>query len=120
MHMVRLIGWRGLGISATEEEQMRVLINRHIQRLLLVVEDMVDVSIHVKQASKLGQRHRYEVHLTVLSEHNLYRAERGDWELRTAIHKAFESIELQAKKKHVLREHLSERFATSEEPLLRL
>jgi ribosome-associated translation inhibitor RaiA len=117
--MVRLIGWRGLGISATEEQHMQELINRRMQRLLVLVEDVADVSIHVKQASKLGARHRYEVHVTVMSDHGLYRAERSEWELRAALHAAFDSLELQAKKKHVMREHINERFDTAE-PLLRL
>lgn len=96
--MVRLIGWRGLGISESEEQRIRDAIDRHVHRLTLLLDELVDVSIHVKQASKGGNKHRYDVVLSVVG-HTLHRAEKTSWDLRTAVDKAFESIEAQVERK---------------------
>jgi ribosomal subunit interface protein len=95
--MVRLIGWRGLGISSFEEERIKTLIDRHMHRIAQLSDGIQDVSIHVKQASKQGNTHRYEVHLSVVTSGYMLRAERTDWDLRAALHKAFSSIEVQVK-----------------------
>lgn len=76
---MRLVGWRGLGISATEESQVRELIDRHLHRLLLLVQDLQDISIHAKQASKQGTRHRYDIHVTVLGDGHVFYADAIDW-----------------------------------------
>ncbi len=117
---VRLVGWRGLGISATEEERIRELMNRHIQRLLTMLHDIMDVSVHVKKASKQGMRHRYNIHLTALGSGKYFYADTTDWDLRAAVHKAFVSIENQVKRREWhAREHI-DAFASSPEPLLRM
>ncbi len=117
---MRLVGWRGLGISATEEARVRELIDRHLHRILLLVQDLQDISIHAKQASKQGTRHRYDIHVTVLGDGHVFYADALDWDIRAAVHKAFSAIENQAKRREWHgREHL-DAYATKAEPLLRM
>jgi ribosome-associated translation inhibitor RaiA len=96
--MVRLVGWRSLGISAQQEASVQELIQRHLHRMQGLVRDLADMSIHVKQASKHGERHRYDIHLVVIGDGKLFHADRTDWDLRTALHKSFVSVENQVKR----------------------
>jgi ribosome-associated translation inhibitor RaiA len=116
--MVRLVGWRGLGLDPAAERRVQTLIERHRDRLESLLTEVVDLSVHVKQASKFGTKHRYDVNVTVMSEHGLFRAAKADWDLHTALHKTFESIEHQVEKEP-WRTHLTDRF-NSAEPLLRM
>lgn len=116
--MVRLVGWRGLGITAAEEQRIRDAIERHVHRLTLLLDEVVDVSIHVKRASKQGNKHRYEVNVSVLGN-TLLRAEKTSWELRNAVDKAFESIESQVERKAWHTHHFASE-SVYPEPLSRL
>lgn len=120
--MVRLVGWRGLGISPIEEQRVQALIKRCLDRVHTMLDDVVDVSIRVKQASRTGTKHRYDVHLSVLSaEHGYFHAKSTDWDARAAVHTVFESVlkQVDSKTWHA-REKLYERGYPYEQPLLRL
>lgn len=97
--MVRLVGWRGLGISGTEERRIKSLIDRHVQRVLSLVENIQDVSIRVKEASKEGHTHRYDVSVSVLADRH-YHAQQTTWDLFAAVQRCFSAVEAQIKARH--------------------
>ena len=118
--MVRLVGWRGLGITAAEESRIKETIERHMRRVLTLVENLEDVSISVKETSKGGSVHRYQVSVAVLADKH-YHAQHIGWDLLKSVQRCFGAVENQIKAKHeVAREHLYGRSFEYPEPLLRL
>ena len=93
--MVRLIGWRGLGINPIEESHVKAVIDRHMHRIAVLTGDVLDMSIRVKKASKSGVVHRFEITIAVATAERVYYASTTDWSITDAVHHAFERIERQ-------------------------
>lgn len=119
--MVRLIGWKSLDVSHAEKRHAESLIDRRLRRMDQMLDGSIDASLHIKESSKSGFKHRYELHVTVVGDNHLFHASSSDWDLASTINHAFASLEHQAASKawHG-REQLAARLSHSPEPLLRL
>ena len=91
-----------------------------MHKILSLVDNLQDVSIRVKQASKAGNTHRYEVSVSVLAEKHFH-AQHTSWDLFQAVQRAFGGVVYQLQHKAHAREALYNRGAEFyPEPLLRM
>ena len=114
---MRLIGWRGLGISSLEERHVKAIIDRHMHRISVLTGDIVDVNIRVKQKNKGGVAHRFDINLSLITSDGVFYSNATGWNIIEAAHKAFNSVERQVQSKQARR---LTREPVYPEPLLRL
>ena len=98
---MRLVGWKGLGITSLEERHVKAVIDRHMHRISVLTGDVVDVNIRVKEKS--GGSHRYEINLSLIASDGVFYSNAIGWNIIEAVHKAFNSIERQVASKQARR-----------------
>ena len=94
--MVSLIGINDLELPGVEERHIRTVVERHMQRVHSLTEDVIDARVRMKRFAKYGSTPRYEVNIALLTGRVGARyATSSNWNIITALHNAFESIENQ-------------------------
>ncbi len=94
--MVSLIGINDLELPGAEERHIRTVVERHMQRVHSLTEDVIDARVRMKRFAKYGSTPRYEVNIALLSGRAGARyATSSNWDIITALHNAFDSIENQ-------------------------
>lgn len=117
--MLRLVGWKELAVPLSVLERARDIIHRYVQRIEQLAGEPVEASVHVKHASKTGVAHRYEIYASAQVGNRLFYSRVMDWDLVSATHRAFASIERQADSKYG-REHVYDKTMFFAEPPLKL
>jgi ribosome-associated translation inhibitor RaiA len=94
--MVNLVGMNGLELPGAEERHVRTIVERHMTRVRTLTDDVIDARVRFKRFTKYGSTPRYEISIALLTSRAGPRyATSSNWNLATAVHNAFESIEHQ-------------------------
>lgn len=85
-------------LSAAEQDTVQVLSRDYHEKIKRQLNNLTDISVHVKVYEKEGNRKKYSVHLKVAAPTVLFAADKADsWELPAALHSAFQDIQSQIK-----------------------
>ena len=96
MTMVSLVGMNDLELPGVEERHIRTIVERHMHRVRALTDDIIDARVRVKRFGKHVGTARFEVNIAVLCARAGARyATSSNWNLTTAVHNAFDSIESQ-------------------------
>ena len=85
-----------LELPGVEERHIRTIVERHMSRVQTLTDDIIDARVSMKRFTKYGSTPRYEVNIALLTSRAGARyATSSNWNIATALHHAFESIENQ-------------------------
>ena len=92
--IIRFVGVNEL--SAGEQEIIKKLTTENYLKIKRDLQDITNLVVHVKFYAGEGSRKKYSMHVRVAaSKHNFESTNADDWEIHTALHKAFEEIKSQ-------------------------
>ena len=83
-------------LSAAEQDTVQVLSREYHEKIKRQLQNITDISVHVKVYEKTGDRKKYSLHVKVSAPTALFAADKADsWELPAALHAAFQDIQNQ-------------------------
>lgn len=85
-----------IGVSdLTEQEKaiVNTIVTDEFSKIKRKLNNITDITVHVKTYTKEGSKKKYSMHLKVAAPTHVFdSSNQDDWDLATALHKAFESV----------------------------
>ncbi|MBW3019510.1 hypothetical protein KY329_04990 [Candidatus Woesearchaeota archaeon] len=83
-------------LDAAEQDTVQVLSREYYDKIKRQLQNVVNISVHVKRYKLEGERNKYSVHVKVAAPMQIFAADHAHfWELPAAIHAAFQDIQNQ-------------------------
>lgn len=87
-------------LSAAEQDTVQVLSGEYHDKIKRQLQNLTDMSVHVKTYERAGDRKKYSIHVKVSAPTALFAADNADsWALPDALHAAFQDIQNQIRHK---------------------
>lgn len=97
---VKYVGWDELQVDNVEILQAKSLVEKHAQRIELLVHNTLELVVHVKEYDKAGERKKYSVHIRATYPGDTIISDKAhDWQLKRAVQQGLEAIEHQLQHK---------------------
>ncbi len=77
----------------------KIASNEALKLQRMIHNENFAVNIHVKAYEKQGNQQKYSVHMRIESPGHIFNAAQEDWELNTALHKTFDNLKNEIKKR---------------------
>lgn len=96
--VIQLVGVNKL--PAEEQAVVQEITTSEYEKVKRDMHNLTDLVVHVKTYEKDGGRKKYSLHVRVNAPSVMFESSRSDdWDLRRAMHKAFEDVKNQVKHK---------------------
>lgn len=92
MDKIEFVGLHSLSLTEHQQDALHKIVERGLEKLKRKSADSHQIKIHVKQTAKGGKQHLYEVHLKVDGTELSLSSVKEDWDIETALHKCFNSL----------------------------
>lgn len=85
-------------LKAEEQDVVQTLSREYHEKIKRQLNNITDISVHVKVYEKEGNRRKYSLHVKVACPSVMFAADNADsWELPAALHASFQDIQNQIK-----------------------
>jgi len=92
--VIRFIGVSDL--PAEEQAIVQDVTTQHYEKIKRKLQNITDMTVHVKCYAKDGDRKKYSLHVAVAAPTKVFNSSNAeDWELPRVLHKAFNDIDAQ-------------------------
>jgi ribosome-associated translation inhibitor RaiA len=83
-------------LDAMEQDTVQVLSREYYAKIKRQIQNVTNISVHVKCYELEGKRKKYSIHVKVAAPMQIFAADKAhSWELPVAIHEAFQDIQNQ-------------------------
>jgi len=82
-------------LNDEEKNLVNTLANEYYGKIQRELKNATSISLHVKQHSKTGNRHKSDIRIKVIAPTKIFEAQESDWDLARTLHKVFNNIERQ-------------------------
>ena len=89
-------------LNDEEKNLVNTLANEYYGKIQRELKNATSISLHVKQHSKTGNRHKSDIRVKVIAPTKIFEAQESDWDMARTLHKVFNNIERQIE--HRIRE----------------
>ena len=89
-------------LNDEEKNLVNTLANEYYGKIQRELKIATSISLHVKQHSKTGNRHKSDIRVKVIAPTKIFEAQESDWDMARTLHKVFNNIERQIE--HRIRE----------------
>ena len=76
-----------------ERETINKIVNEYYEKIQRALHNITSITLHVKQHSKGGKTHKWDMRIRVIAPTRAIEAQERDWDLARALHKVFNNIE---------------------------
>ncbi|PIN87468.1 hypothetical protein COV12_03685 [Candidatus Woesearchaeota archaeon CG10_big_fil_rev_8_21_14_0_10_32_24] len=91
-YVLNYVGLHDCNLSEHQEKVLHAITEREAEKLQRKIDDTFHVTVHLKQANKEGKQTLFEVKLKIDLAGKILTSEKSDWDLETALHKAFNIV----------------------------
>ena len=82
-------------LNDEEKELVNTLANEYYGKIQRGLKNITSMSLHIKQHSKTGNRHKSDIRVKVIAPSNSFESQESDWDLARTLHRVFKNIERQ-------------------------
>lgn len=81
------IEFKGLKeLENVDQTMVKTLVSEYYDKVKRSLHNETMLVVHIKEASKEGHRHRYEVNVRAVAPTKIFESKSEEWDLATAIH----------------------------------
>ncbi|NQV91480.1 CBS domain-containing protein [Candidatus Woesearchaeota archaeon] len=92
-YVLNYVGLNDCNLSEHQENVLYAITEREAEKLQRKIDETFRVTIHLKQINKDGKQSQFDVKLKIDFPGRILSSEKSDWDLETALHKAFNIVE---------------------------
>ncbi len=83
-------------LTAEEQAIVNSIVTDEFSKIKRKINNITDITVHIKTYQKEGGKKKYSMHIKIAAPTHVFdSSNQDDWDLPTALHKAFESVEHQ-------------------------
>ena len=91
MELIQIIGIDE--ISEQDKVLVNKLSNEYYDKFKRALKNEISIKLHIKQHSKMGKRHKYDIRIQLMAPTRMFEAQESDWDLARTLHRVCKNIE---------------------------
>ncbi len=92
-YVLNFVGLNDCNLSEHQENVLNAITERQAEKLQRKIDETFRVTVHLKQINKEGKQSQFDIKLKIDLPGKILASEKSDWDLETALHKAFNIVE---------------------------
>ncbi len=92
-YVLNFVGLNDCNLSEHQENVLNAITERQAEKLQRKIYETFRVTVHLKQINKEGKQSQFDIKLKIDLPGKILASEKSDWDLETALHKAFNIVE---------------------------